>query len=285
MDTLNTFCLADLMAWVENQTGAVVNFEDLSGITREIPCLRLREDQHAHHGPYCEFAKTNGHMAKCVAFKRRSFQRAKRGKPYASVCPLGIWDWIQPVLFRKELLGILYLGSLRAGAKPKTIGKRVYGGPAIPPVNAALRRTLRQQARFLRDTILLIIAEWERTGHSLTKRKSLDYYRNMVRLYIRHHYHEPLRVSDLARQLRVHPYYLGQVIRKAYGQNFHSLLLEHRVKEAKILLLAGHYTVTEIAFKTGFHDSNYFSTVFRRLTGQSPRQFRERSANRMSRNR
>jgi YesN/AraC family two-component response regulator len=47
-----------------------------------------------------------------------------------------------------------------------------------------------------------------------------------------------------------------------------------RVKQAKALVVSTELKVTEIAFRVGFDDPAYFSRVFRRYTGRSPRAFR-----------
>ena len=47
-----------------------------------------------------------------------------------------------------------------------------------------------------------------------------------------------------------------------------------RVREASRLLRQTDQSITEIAYKVGFADSNYFSTIFRKVQGVSPRAFR-----------
>ncbi|MDD5483990.1 MAG: helix-turn-helix domain-containing protein [Kiritimatiellae bacterium] len=273
METHEKINISDLMAWIENQTGAVVSFADLRGITNEIPMLRLHPDQYIHHSPYCEFAKLNGHLAQCMADKKQSYQRAENGKPFESVCPLGIWEWIQPVFFKSELLGVLFLGCLRSAAGLKPAGGRVYHGPDLPVVSDVLKKKLRQYARLLRDVILLTIEEWVRAGHRLSKQKPLQFYRDVTMLFIQNHYHDRTRLKDLARQLKVHPYYLGRIIRQVTGKDFKTLVMERRINRAKFMFRSGRRNVTEVAYACGFGDGNYFSTVFRRMTGQSPREF------------
>jgi len=271
MESPTTFSFSDMLAWVEHQTGAVVNFQDTSGITREIPLLHLIPNQYIHRGPYCEFAKNNGHLRQCMLAKDRADGKALGGKPFASVCPLGLWDFVQPVFFRGKPLGVFFLGSLRTGKTLPPVHGRVYRGPAIPAATATLRRTLQQWAQYLKEIALLIVAEWIRAGHPLTKQKPLEFYRDVTNLYIQNHYHEHVRLEDLARQLHLHPFYLGKIIRRACGRNFRTLLMEYRINKAGILLRAGGKTITQVAYASGFNDSNYFSTVFRRATGQSPR--------------
>jgi AraC-like DNA-binding protein len=41
-----------------------------------------------------------------------------------------------------------------------------------------------------------------------------------------------------------------------------------------MLLETGLYSITEVAFRTGFESSSYFSAEFRRMTGRSPKDYR-----------
>jgi len=273
MEQPATFGISDLMTWIENQAGAFVSFADLRGITHEIPMLHLRPDQYIHHCPYCEFAKISGHLTQCVAHNKRIYLRAERSGPYDSICPLGIWEWVQPVLFNKDLLGVLFLGGLRAGTDLPPVGKHIYQGPDLPVISGGAKNKLRRYARLLNDIMLLIIEEWVRTGHRLSKQKPLEFYRDVTMLFIRNHYHEHVLLKDLAQQLRVHPYYLGRIIRQVVGKDFKTLLTEHRINRAKLMFQSDNQGVTQVAYACGFGDGNYFSTVFRRMTGQSPREF------------
>jgi len=273
MEQQTTFSISDLMNWIENQTGAFASFADLRGITHEMPHCHLSPDQHIHHCPYCEFAKVSGHLVQCIAYNKRIYARAENGVPFDAICPLGIWEWVQPVVFNKDLLGVLFLGGLRTGANLKPVGGRAYQGPDMSVMSGALKKKVRRYAHLLHDIILLIIEEWVRGGRRLSKRKPLEFYRDVTMLFIQNHYHEQVRLKDLAQQLRLHPYYLGRIIRQVTGKGFKKLLTEYRINRAKFRLLSGDQGVTQVAYLCGFGDGNYFSTVFRRLTGQTPREF------------
>ena len=52
-------------------------------------------------------------------------------------------------------------------------------------------------------------------------------------------------------------------------------LLRVRVEKARELMANRGKTVTEVAFAVGFSSSQYFSTVFRRYTGQTPGEYRQ----------
>lgn len=50
--------------------------------------------------------------------------------------------------------------------------------------------------------------------------------------------------------------------------------MELKLNDAKELLSSTEMTLEEIAFKLGFSNGNYFSKVFKKNTGQSPREYR-----------
>jgi two-component system response regulator YesN len=49
-----------------------------------------------------------------------------------------------------------------------------------------------------------------------------------------------------------------------------------RIRKAMELLLATNDKTYEVAFKVGYNDAHYFSGVFRKATGMTPRDFRKR---------
>ena len=62
--------------------------------------------------------------------------------------------------------------------------------------------------------------------------------------------------------------------RRETGLPPREFILREKIRLAREALGKGHGTVTDIAFELGFSSSQYFATVFKRYTGQSPRQIR-----------
>lgn len=61
------------------------------------------------------------------------------------------------------------------------------------------------------------------------------------------------------------------------GQSPMDLLRGMRFTRAKELVAAGGYTISQIAYMTGFNDSHYFSKVFKRETGMTPTEYRNQN--------
>jgi len=96
--------------------------------------------------------------------------------------------------------------------------------------------------------------------------------------YLRQHFDRPLSRRELAGELGVNEHYLSRVFRRELGLTPWQYLTRHRIRQAQRLLRSSHATVTEIASQVGYNDAAYFSRVFRKETGQSPRAFRRATA-------
>ncbi|MEM8569066.1 MAG: helix-turn-helix domain-containing protein [Bacteroidota bacterium] len=80
-------------------------------------------------------------------------------------------------------------------------------------------------------------------------------------------------VNHFANQLNVTPNYLSDVIRFYTGKPALDHIHQHIVKMAKSLLVQKRSTISEIAYGLGFEYPNYFSRLFRKVTGVSPSRF------------
>ena len=69
-----------------------------------------------------------------------------------------------------------------------------------------------------------------------------------------------------------------RVIKKKTGRTFHFWLTDFLLRQARLLLLSTDMNVTQIAENLHFSDSSAFAKFFRKGTGQSPLEYRERYA-------
>jgi len=89
----------------------------------------------------------------------------------------------------------------------------------------------------------------------------------------------PLSNADLAARAGVSPAYLLRQFQIETEQSPHRYHTEMRIAAARHLLHTTDLPIKEIALRLGFDDPLYFSRVFRRTVGRSPKSFR-REANR-----
>lgn len=84
-------------------------------------------------------------------------------------------------------------------------------------------------------------------------------------------------VAELAELCGISQGHLARSFKAATGWPIHQFVAEERLKTAKALLAQEHLSCAEIADALGFSSTAYFSTAFRRRTGKSPTQFRQRA--------
>lgn len=85
----------------------------------------------------------------------------------------------------------------------------------------------------------------------------------------------PLHLENLTDYFRMSESQIIRIFRKEYGQTPGQYILQKRLETADYLLTMTRMSVSEIAAKLYFSDSCYFSAVFRKWKGKSPRQYRK----------
>ncbi len=84
-----------------------------------------------------------------------------------------------------------------------------------------------------------------------------------------------LSLTRLARELNVNSSYLSTLFKKETGSTVTDYIVNRRISHAKHLLSSTRLQVQTVGQLCGFEDVHYFSKVFKRLTGFTPKQFRQ----------
>ena len=93
--------------------------------------------------------------------------------------------------------------------------------------------------------------------------------------YIREHFAENISRDDVAAAVYVTSSYLSRIFRTETGMRITDYLTHCRVEEAKKLLRTTDRSVSDIAVDCGFESFSYFSTVFKKVVGITPVQYRK----------
>ena len=96
-------------------------------------------------------------------------------------------------------------------------------------------------------------------------------------------YQQPeLTLQELAKNLNFPSHQVSLAINEGMKKSFYDLINGYRVDEAKRLLLdpeSINFTVLSVGFEAGFNSKTTFNTVFKKFTGLTPTEFRERQRN------
>lgn len=94
--------------------------------------------------------------------------------------------------------------------------------------------------------------------------------------YIENNYEKDITLQQTANHVLMSPNYLSSLFKKEMGIGFVEYLLQYRIEKAKEMLLSTSLKSYEISLRVGFNDNAYFSRMFKKLTGESPREFRKK---------
>lgn len=85
-----------------------------------------------------------------------------------------------------------------------------------------------------------------------------------------------LKLDEVAAMLFITPHQLSEFINDLLGMNFSSYINQHRVEEAKSLLVnKPEQSTLAIGFQVGFGSKQSFNTIFKQQTGMTPSGFRK----------
>lgn len=93
------------------------------------------------------------------------------------------------------------------------------------------------------------------------------------------HFNKIHQVNEYAKLLGESPVVLNKAVKSMTGKTTSEIIVERLILEAKRLLLYSDLSNKEIAFKLNYEDPSYFARIFRKKTGNTPTEFRNRMRN------
>ena len=101
-----------------------------------------------------------------------------------------------------------------------------------------------------------------------------SYIKNAV-TYVRKHYAEEISSVMVAEELDINPAYFCRLFKKETGYTFGQYLTNYRIHVAEGLLNNFDLRINEVAEQVGIPDSNYFSQIFKKNIGMTPKEYQD----------
>lgn len=96
-----------------------------------------------------------------------------------------------------------------------------------------------------------------------------------VKNYMDEHYIEKITLDDLEAQFFINKYYLLKIFKETYGVTISNYLISRRITRAKQLLRFTQMTIDEVGCAVGMDGAGYFSRMFKKSEGISPKEYRK----------
>jgi len=93
--------------------------------------------------------------------------------------------------------------------------------------------------------------------------------------YIKSNYsNKDISLHTVAKEVSVSPNHFSTVFSKETGETFISYITGVRIEQAKVLLKTTQMRTSDVGYEVGYNDTQYFSYVFKKQTGMTPKEFR-----------
>jgi len=232
-----------------------------------------------HDNSYCIFIKTHPQAQKhCVDCQKKIIAKLK-DESFCGTCYAGVKERVYPICDGTKNVGFLCVSGYKTDNASSYIS-------AVSEKYNIKRDSLENVYNFLKPTVPSE-DESDALVMPLLRMFELAY----IKLESEHHTEEPLinsiihhveryhtrdiGIDELCAEFSCSRSYLSHEFKKNTGKSFNEFVTDIRLRDAKLMLRNSRLSVTEIAFSVGYSDSNYFSAVFRKKIGMSPREYRK----------
>lgn len=148
-----------------------------------------------------------------------------------------------------------------------------YDGTEIAKILVALEK---EKAAALSLPIGYMVERlYEEVRQAALESSENDVYKKALH-FIRANYTEGISVADVARHTGYSESYFGYAFKKKYKMSVSRYIRELQLAKAKDLLVDTAFAISAVASYVGFDDSNYFTAIFKKQFGISPKEFRKK---------
>lgn len=233
----------------------------------------------------CDFCKLIKSCAKsrrkCIYADRRSFEKCRsENKPIIYKCHAGLVESVIPLHENEKIIGYLMFGQI-TDTPNKTdlynkisIWNEIYGidEPALKSsINAIVYKSvseIKAAAKIMEAcTSFIIYKELIVPDNS----KILE----SVKAYIETRLSENIEVEHICNEFGIGRTKLYEIFRNELKTGISKYIFQRRMIKAKKLLKTTSLSIPDISSAVGFDDYNYFSRVYKKQYGKSPKHYRK----------
>lgn len=112
--------------------------------------------------------------------------------------------------------------------------------------------------------------------HLFSEPKFNTYVREGIH-YIHKNYDKNITLTKVCKDLNVNKSYFCCIFKNETGMTFSNFLNRMRIEKSKQYLIQNNESILSIALSVGFNNHNYYTMMFKKLTGISPIEFRQQN--------
>ena len=266
--------LSDLISALEfgNKVHICVVFFDHYGNEK----TRLPFAQQIHATPLCTWIKEQGRLPECFRCRNTVLKLARtRKKGFGGRCVMGVYEYCQPVIFHDTVVAVVFVGNIYTGSSEQLQRLRTNVDPELYPTmqHDFSEEDCKRVAGIVTSYIHFLL---ERYG--TTEKTSFDPLLDNIKSYINENLLYDFSMTELSVAFNYDEKYLGRLFKSKTGLSVKEYCNKRKTDLAKKLLTETSLSISDIAVQTGYNNVTYFNRIFKRVTGTSPRQYRQNNS-------
>ena len=209
---------------------------------------------HGHVNGFCQAIKNSRGNRGCLLMQKFVRKKARENTPFLGRCYAGASEAVFPILYDEEYIGFL----------------------CVACENEHTMYEMRPMITPLVHSFQLLYLQLKKTP---IEKKDLQkrIYEELLR-FVTENYTQRLTTENIAASLHYSSSYLSHIFQQQKGMSLMRYIRLLKLQHAKKLLVFSHKSITEIASLLNFDTPNYFSAVFKKEYGVSPREYRKQKA-------
>ncbi len=275
------------LAFLKEEHGLSITVHDKHGFLQ--PYMSRLAPYNVHENAFCLYVKSEKAVwDACIRRQDKVLSQCTDAVCFG-VCHLGVAEYVLPVFAQDTALGFLSVSGYRRASRVDACklahGIEKFGLPPGPTWRAyqeGLKEDMPDPA-WVRGAVMpavhMLVRLYEETvrlgGEApLVAQTNADHVYSHICSYLHRNFARKVPLSELSERCHCSKSYVSHLFRTRSGLTLREYQNRLRIKEAQNLLAQTRISVSEVAYMVGFSDANYFSNVFHRLCGMSPRAFR-----------
>ena len=251
----------------------VTVFDDSHNVLAEYPKT---------HCTFCSYINsTLAGKELCEHSNWSAFDKCKRNKKtFIYKCHAGLVEVVVPLFKNEQIIGYCMFGQIINTSynedikhKLKSISHIVDYDTAVELLNSVSQHSIDKIKAEIK--ILEVCCMYFILGKMINIKE--DLLSNKIMKYIEEHALKKFSVSDLCRHLNVSRTQVYNIFNQTNKLGVMEYVRNIRLKKSIDLLNDGSYSIKEIAYMTGFNDSNHFIKTFKKKYNCSPKQYQKQN--------
>ena len=270
------------------------NMEEISSILNDINLITkvkfdlYDKDFNILHGEnqnmceFCELVRTCSECyKKCIESDRSGFFNSQNKRcAYTYKCHMGLTENITPIICDESIVGYIVMGQKLMKEDVECVERQIESFPDLSQ-RASLLDALKKM-RYTSKKELDAVCNLVEMCASYLRMKKLIKFREtpvefLIKNYVDEHISDELDIKTLCRAFKMSKSSLYSLSSEKFGMGITEYVRKVRMETAKDMLLNTEESISTVAERVGYNDSNYFTKVFKKHNNLSPCEWRRKN--------